>query len=51
MAFNFGYRSATIRIYRYIIQDYLEENVYYLKNQTRIDLTKAVFNIKRQHAI
>jgi hypothetical protein len=51
MAFNLGYRSGTIKIYRFVIQDYFEESGHNLTDQTRIDLEKAVLNIKRQHTI
>ena len=51
MAFNLGYRSRTIKTYRYILQDYFEENGQYLTDATRNDLQKAVLNIKRRHAI
>jgi hypothetical protein len=42
IAFNLGYRSATIKIYRYVLQDYFEENGYYLTDQTRIDLWRIL---------
>ena len=51
MAFNLGYRSGTIKIYRFVIQDSFEESGHNLTDQTRIDLEKAVLNIKRQHTI
>ena len=51
MAFNLGYSSTTIKKYKFILQDYFEENGFYLTDQTRLDLGKAVLNIKREHAI
>ncbi len=51
MALNLGYRSATIRKYRYILQDYFEENGFNLTDKVRVLLAKVVLNIKKTHSI
>ena len=49
-ALNLGYRSATIKLYRYVLQDYFKECGYDLSDLARLELQKTVFKLKREHA-
>jgi hypothetical protein len=49
-ALNLGNSSNTIRLYRYVLQDYFKECGYDLTDIARQELQKTVLNLKREHA-
>jgi hypothetical protein len=49
-ALNLGYSSGTIKLYRYVLQDYLKECGYDLSHLARLELQKTVLKLKREHA-
>jgi hypothetical protein len=49
-ALNLGYSSGTIKLYRYVLQDYFKECGYDLTDLARLELQKTVLKLKREHA-
>ena len=45
-----GYSSSTIKLYRYVLQDYFKECGYDLTDLARLELGKTVSKLKREHA-
>ena len=49
-ALNLGQSSASIKFYRYVLQDYFKECGYDLTDLARLELGKTVSKLKREHA-
>ncbi len=51
LANNKGYLHGTIRVYRYILQDYFKENGFDLKFRIKRKLSETILNIKKEHFV